>query len=109
MTRLTKPVHRVTSTSLDGSFGPDRDRRIVITLVPGRDGIADLLQLRPERTRRPETVSVADVYRYALRCRINKTVLDKAREKKARKALRLASERQTRAEKRLLRPIGGQK
>jgi hypothetical protein len=42
-----------------------------------------------------------DAYRWALRCRVNRTVLEKAREKKSRKAARLASLRMARAEKKL--------
>jgi len=52
-------------------------------------------------TRRAETIAVVDVYRYALRCRVNRTVLEKAREKKSRKAARLASLRVARAERKL--------
>jgi hypothetical protein len=99
MTRLLKPVSRVTETRLDASHGPDRNRRIVVTITPNTNG--DLLTLRPERTRRGETVTLADVYRFALRCRVNREVLEKARSRKANKAARLARARQDRAEKRL--------
>lgn len=71
MTTLTKPIHRITSAKLDGTFGVDRNRRIVVTLVPG-DGreVPDLFELRPLRTRRPERVAVMDVYRWALQNRV---------------------------------------
>lgn len=102
MTTLSKPIHRVTSATLDGSFGPDRNKRVVVTLVPGDGrGIPDTIQLRPQRTRRAETIAVMDVYRYALRCRVNLLILAKARERKSKKAERLARARQDRAEKRL--------
>lgn len=102
MTTLSKPVRRVTSATLDGSFGPDRNRKVIITLVPGngRD-IPDTIQLRPQRTRRAETIAVMDVYRFALRARVNLLTLAKARERKSKKAERLARARQERAEKRL--------
>jgi hypothetical protein len=100
----TSKVKRVTAGALDGSFGPDSDRRIVLTFIPGDgkpNGIKDVLQLRPLRTRRAETIAVIDVYRFALRSRVNQEVLAKAREKKERKQIRLARARQERAEKRL--------
>lgn len=96
MTPLNKPVTRRSDTALDGSFGPDRNKRIVVTLHPG-----GRIELRPERTRRPETIHLLDVYRYALRCRVGREQLEKARERKAKKAERLARQRQERAEKRL--------
>lgn len=100
----TKPkrkpeLTRTLAATLDGSFGPDRDKRIVITLHP--DG---RIELRPERTRRSETLHVLDAYRFAMRCRVNRSVLEKARLAKERRAIRLAAQRQDRAEKRLLRP-----
>lgn len=104
MTVLKRSVRRLTNTALGSSFGRDRAKRIVITIIPGngRD-VEDRLELRPERTRRPESVNVADVYRWALRCRVNSGVLAKARERKAKKAIRVAFQRQARAERRLLR------
>jgi len=95
-----KVTRRVTQAQLDGSFGPDRNKRIVVTLHP--DG---RLELRPERTRRSESIHILDAYRYAMQCRVNAVVREKARERKAKKAVRLAQQRQARAEKRLLRPI----
>ena len=103
----TSKVKRLTRGSLDGSFGPDRNKRLVLTYIPGDgDKVADLLELKPIRTRRPERIAVLDVYRYALRCRVNLELLTKARAAKERKAARLASERIKRAEKRLTRPMG---
>lgn len=97
MTKLNTPVRRVSDATLDGSFGPDRNRRIVVTLHPN-----GTIELRPERTRRSEIIHLLDAYRYALRCRVNRVTLEKARDKKARKAVRLARQRQERAEKRLV-------
>jgi len=96
VTCLTKPVRRLSQSRLDGSFGPDREKRIVITLHP--DG---RLELRPECSRRPETLHLLDAYRYAVRCRVNYAILERARKKKDAKATRLARLRQERAEKRL--------
>lgn len=79
MTPLRKTVSRITNTALDGCFGPDRGRRIVITLVPGNgDTVHDLIQLRPHGTRRSEQIAAVDVYRYAMRCRVGKEQRDKA-------------------------------
>lgn len=89
----------VSDVCLDGSFGPDRNRRIVVTIHPN-----GTLELRPERTRRSETIHLLDAYRFAMRCRVNRITLEKAREKKAKRAERLARQRQERAEKRLLLP-----
>lgn len=94
MTPLSKPISRKTNTKLDGSFGPDRDKHIVVKLVPG-DGkeIPDLLELRPIRTQRVERVAVMDVYRWAMRCRVNRELLEKARARKEVKAQQRASRR----------------
>lgn len=98
----TSKVKRLTVKPLDGTFGPDRGRRIVLSYVPGDgNGIADVLELRPHGTRRRETIAVIDVYRYAIRCRVGRELLERARAKKAKKAERLALQRQERAERRL--------
>lgn len=101
MTILKKPVTRKTNAKLNGEFGPDREKAIVIRMIPGTDTVPDTLELRPERTRRVERVALLDVYRFALRCRVGRELLEKARERKAKKAERLASQRQQRAEAKL--------
>lgn len=106
MTPLKKPVSRVTNGSLDGSFGPDRNRRVVVTLTPGngRD-VPDLITLRPHGTRRGETAAVIDVYRFALRCRVSRALLEKARNRKSKlaekRAQRRLDARETRFRKKL--------
>jgi ribosomal protein L31E len=52
--------------------------------------------------RRAESLAVVDVYRYALRCRVGRDLLERARARKAAKAVRLAAQRQQRAERRLV-------
>lgn len=101
MTSLHKPVVRQAIKPLDGSFGADSDRRLVVVLLPGSDTLPDTIELRPAGTRRPERLALVDVYRFALRSRVNRELLERAREVKARKADRLAQARQARAEKRL--------
>ena len=98
MTTIEKPCRRLTRGALDGSHGPDRGRKLVASFVPG-----DLVEIRPQGTRRAEVISLFDIYRLSLRMRANAEHLQKARAKKERKALRLAAQRQIRAEKRLFK------
>lgn len=87
MTALTKPVRRVTGTRLGSGHGADRGRRIVVTILPGNgDDVPDLLELRPERTRRGETIALEDVYTYILKCRVNAKRMERLRAIKAKKA-----------------------
>jgi hypothetical protein len=106
MAIATTKVKRATVGSLGASFGPDRDKRVIVVFVPG-DGrdVPDVLELRPYKTRRIERIAVLDVYRYALRCRVNLALLDRARKAKERKAERLAAARRQRAEKRMTQPL----
>ncbi len=81
-------ISRTLSIALDGTFGPDRGKRLVVTIrMDGR------IEIRPERTTRTETMHLLDLYRYAIRCRVNQAVLARARERKANKAERLARAR----------------
>ena len=83
MTILNKPITRATKTALGSSFGPDRARKIVVTLIPGNgEGVPDLITLKPQRTRRVESLPIEAVYRYAIMCRVNCARLEKARSKK---------------------------
>lgn len=97
MTSIDKPCRRVTRGALDGSHGADRGRKLVASFEPG-----DVVVLRPHGTRRRETVSLFDVYRFAVRCRAGRENLEKARIAKDKKAMRLAAQRQLRAERRLV-------
>ena len=102
MTKLSKPIHRLTNTELSGCYVPDRGRKIVVTLVPSpHEGVPDQLVLRPAGTRRGEVLNVDDCYAYALKCRSNRLWAQKMAGRKAKKAIRLAAQRQMRAEKRL--------
>lgn len=109
MTPLKKPVSRATAAELPGSFGPDRGRRLVVTLVPGkeasegRDAVPDLIRLRPMGTRRAEEIAAVDVYLFALRCRVNREQLARMRERKAKLAEARAAEAARRAEMKLRR------
>jgi hypothetical protein len=68
-TKLSKPVSRISNSELDGSYGPDRHKRIIITIIPGGSEGGDLFELRPAGTSRPEVIRVVDVYGIALRAR----------------------------------------
>ncbi len=99
MTALKKPISRVSNTPLGGAFGADKKRRIVITIIPGNgDDVRDTFALRPERCRssRTEHITVEDVYRFAIQCRVNRQQLSKAREKLAAKREKAAIREQHR-------------
>jgi hypothetical protein len=101
-TKLTKPVARETANELDGSFLIDSGKNLIVTLLPGngRD-VKDMIMLKPKGTRRPEVIVLQDAYRYAIRCRVNREVLEKARVAKTKRAERLARQRLDSAERRL--------
>lgn len=83
MTSLAKPCRRVTRGALDHRYGPDKGRLLVAELAPG-----DLLTLRPHGTRRPETVSLFDVYAWAIRCRVNRERSERLRARTERRKAR---------------------
>jgi len=84
MTSLDKPsrsVTRVTNGVLGFGHGADRDRQLVCSLQYG-----DTLVLKPKGRRTGViTLLLADLYTYGLKCQVNKTRLEKAREKLAKK------------------------
>jgi hypothetical protein len=82
--------------------GTDRDRLLAVGLVSG-----DLISVRPAGTRRvPLTILASDLYDLLVRREANKVAnLVKARAKKEARSIRLARQRQERAEKRLVRPL----
>jgi len=90
------PACAVTRDTLGHGFGPDSDKRLVVTLALG-----DLITCRPARTKRVLSIKASDLWHYLNRCAANLRTLELARERKARKATRLAAQRQQRAEKRL--------
>ena len=93
-------VTRTTREALGGQFGPDRNRRLVVTLCA-----KDMIVFRPAGTRQAVQANLVDLYAYVLRSLANRSNLERAREAKARKAARLAKARQERAEQRLCRPL----
>lgn len=84
-------VARVTRNELGGCHGPDKARKLVVTL---RDG--DIVAFRPHGTRREVTATAHDLYTAVLRWQANKVNLEKARERKealkvSRAAARIAA------------------
>lgn len=105
MTRLTKPVSRATLEPLGHAFGPDSDKPLVVTIIPGNgEDVKAMFELRPLRSRgRAERITIQDCYSYAMRCRVNLAVLEKARTTKAAKALKRESRRIKAEERKLFR------
>jgi hypothetical protein len=103
MTTISRKVTRALVLPLDGTFCADNGKPLAIRLVPGTQSLPDMLELWPKGTRRIERVALVDVYRYAIRCRVNRDTLEKARQRKARKAERLAAQRLARAERKLFK------
>jgi hypothetical protein len=101
LTPMTQPIYLRTNAQLNGTFGPDRNKAIIVKIVPGTETVPDVLELRPERSRRVERIAIIDVYRFAIRSRVNREHLELARVRKEKKAIRLAAQRQQRAERKL--------
>ena len=80
-------MYRVTSGALDGSHGVDRGRKLVAGLA-----IGDLIEIRPQGTRRTVRLSIYDAYRYAIRLQVG-ALERRAREIQKRDGGKLASAR----------------
>jgi hypothetical protein len=92
------PAVRKTRGTLPAYFGIDRNKHLIVSLEAG-----DLICLRIAGTQRVKKISAFDVYHYVIRKESLAIQLEKAREKKTKKAERLARQRQERAEKRLFK------
>lgn len=87
MTPLSKPVTRKTGDVLGPGYGPDRDKPLVVSIVPSAAGT--IIELRPHRTRRGVSVLVEDLYADLIRRQAARRVLHRAaRRLEARKARR---------------------
>jgi hypothetical protein len=96
VSQKSAPCSRVTFAPLGGQFGSDKRKRLVVTLIAG-----DVIQMRPEKTRRVVSMLAVDVYRILLRNEANKATLEKARAKKIRKQEQRESARIKRADAKL--------
>lgn len=94
---VANEVVRVTRKELDGSFGRDRHRKLVVKLKAG-----DVLEMWPQGTRQKVTIEIAQVYRQAIHYKAQIALLEKARARKVAKANARAQARMHRAEARLL-------
>jgi hypothetical protein len=81
-------VWRVTRCELDGSFGRDRGRKLVVGFVA-----PDLLVLYPKGTRQKVTFPIDEIYRTALYRKANIVHTAELRERKARKQQQRANRR----------------
>jgi hypothetical protein len=95
MTTLTKTIRRVTVQKY--GYGSNA-RKLVAAFEQG-----DLITIREHRRRTKLTARIGDIYWWMLRCHADKLRMEKLRERKARKAARLAARRQHTAEKRLFK------
>lgn len=86
MTTLTKPVRRASNSNLSHAHGRDKNRRIIVTLIPAHgDGVPDLIQLKLERLRRTRSIALEDLWVYLIKCEVNQKKMAGLREKKAKK------------------------
>ena len=89
-------VWRITREALDGCFGRDRGRRLVVGMV----GV-DQLVFRPQGTRQEVRLNVVDAYRIAIQRMANIAALERARERKAAKQRSRESAAIARADRRI--------
>lgn len=87
-TQLTKPVRRLANDELGGSYGNDKHRRLIITIIPG-NGSGDIISLKPAGRREgaAKTALVNDIFSYMIRCEVNKTKMQRLREKLEKKRI----------------------
>jgi hypothetical protein len=89
---------RKVTTERYGYCAERRRKRLVVTLEQG-----DIIRIREQHRRENYTARLWDVYVWLIRCTANARQLERARQRKAAKAERLARQRQARAEKRLFK------
>ena len=78
---VSSDVWRQTRSELGGQHGRDKHRKLVVGLVG-----PDQLAMYPKGTRQEVRVNLVDIYTWALRNRAMRTQLEKARERKEKKA-----------------------
>lgn len=91
-------VSRLTKNALGGCYGSDKSRKLVVSL---RDG--DIVAFRPAGTRREVTATALDLYAAVVRWQANRVNLEKARERKAKKAEQRINARIARADAKMKR------
>lgn len=94
-------VTRITRDPLDGSFGKDRGRKLVVKLMAG-----DVLSLKPHKTQQePLTARLSDIYRWIIHGRAQKAHMLKMVERKKKLAERREQRRRDDADRRFKRKI----
>ncbi len=89
MTSLNKPITRKVADVLGPGYGPDRDKPLVVSIMPSAAGT--IIELRPHRTRRGVSILVEDLYADLIRRQVARRVLERARRvverRKARRSM----------------------
>lgn len=87
------PVFRQTEEPLGGQFGRDKRKPLVVMLKRG-----DVIEAWPKGTQQKLSCTAADFYMWLVKCKANKSQLERARLKKEQKAARRESQRVARAD-----------
>lgn len=86
MTTLHRPVRRVSNSTLSHAHGRDKNRRIIVTLMPGNgDSVPDLIHLKLSRLSKTRAIALEDLWVYLIKCEVNQKKMAKLREKNAKK------------------------
>lgn len=93
-------VTRITVDTIGAHHGIHKFKHLIVSMVQG-----DLIKMWPAGTpsNRAKTISVFDVYDYAIKKEVTAANMEKLREKKAKRSIHLARLRQRAAEARLTR------
>jgi hypothetical protein len=97
---ISDQIWRETKNTLDGSYGRYRHRKLAVGFVDG-----DCLTLYPKGTRQKETVSLFDIYRWALHAKANRLHLERARNSKKAKQQQRMIAKIRREDRKLRRPL----
>jgi hypothetical protein len=92
------PARAVTREALGFNHAKKYRKPVIVALEAG-----DIITLRPQGTRWKVSARAIDVFDWIVRSQAMSANMAKLREKKAKKAVRLAQQRQARAERRLFR------
>lgn len=95
-------VERISKDTLDGGHGPDKHKRLVVSLKPG-----DLVTLRVERSRadRELSITVFDLWSILVRRKADKLWALKMQERKAKKKALREARQIANADRRLRRQL----
>jgi hypothetical protein len=98
---ISANTFRVTRDELDGSFGRDRGRKLVVGLIAG-----DVLTLRVQRAKQPPlTAKLSDIFRWLVHNKANRENMEKLRERKKLLAERREQRRRDAKERRFRKSL----